>query len=46
MPTGQVKSVHEAKAAEAAAYWNMFDSMRHGFGGTFDALADYRAKAR
>jgi uncharacterized protein YndB with AHSA1/START domain len=35
-----------ATPAEIAAYVGMFDSMRQGFGGTFDALADYLAKAR
>lgn len=35
-----------ATSAEAAVYVSMFDSMRQGFGGTFDALADYLAKAR
>src|SRR5262245_11410688 len=34
-----------ATPAEIAAYVGMFDSMRQGFGGTFDALADCLAKA-
>lgn len=34
-----------ATPAEVAAYVSMFDSMRQGFGGTLDVLADYLAKA-
>jgi uncharacterized protein YndB with AHSA1/START domain len=34
-----------ATPAEVAAYVGMFDSMRQGFGGTFDALAEHLAKS-
>ena len=34
-----------ATPAEIATYVSMFDSMRQGFGGTFDQLADHLAKA-
>jgi uncharacterized protein YndB with AHSA1/START domain len=34
-----------ATPTEVAAYVSMFDSMRQGFGGTFDALAEHLAKA-
>ena len=34
-----------ATPAEIATYVGMFDSMRQGFGGTFEALAEYLAKA-
>ena len=33
-----------ATPAEIATYVSMFDSMRQGFGGTFDALADHLAR--
>jgi uncharacterized protein YndB with AHSA1/START domain len=35
-----------ATAAEIAAYVGMFDSMRQGFGGTFEVLDDYLRKVR
>jgi uncharacterized protein YndB with AHSA1/START domain len=35
-----------ATPTEVATYTSMFDSMRQGFGGTFDALAEYLARVR
>lgn len=35
-----------ASATEMATYVSMFDSMRQGFGGSFDVLAEHLAKAR
>jgi uncharacterized protein YndB with AHSA1/START domain len=45
--TGLILRGHPINATptEVATYTSMFDSMRQGFGGTFDALADYLAKA-
>ena len=37
-------SPHEATAEEQATFDGMHDSMRQGWGGTFDQLADYLAK--
>jgi hypothetical protein len=34
-----------ATAEEVAMYISMFDSMRQGFGGTFDKLAEHLADA-
>jgi uncharacterized protein YndB with AHSA1/START domain len=36
----------DATEAERRTYEGMFDSMRHGFGGTFDQLAEHLARER